>query len=153
RIAERRCKERERKRKRRYRAQLRQKAEQRWARNPRDIDYQALLMALPALKTLALYPRRALDLLIAEHARHGGTRLEFPVTYDAFVNGGVSGRRISGSVAALVKAGVLEVVRRGRGGRGERQSNVYRLPFIDGKRDTSNVTFSTESCPAERDIR
>jgi hypothetical protein len=148
---ERRRKERERKR--RYRAQLRQEAEQRRMHNPRDVDYQALLMALPALRTLSLYQRRALDLLIAVHARHRGTRTEFPVTYDDFAAAGVSRRRISTSLAALVKAGALEVVRRGRGGRGDRQSNIYRLPFIDGKRDIRSVTYSTENCPTARDVR
>jgi hypothetical protein len=90
---------------------------------------------------LSACPRRLLDVLIREHARHRGRRLWVSVTFDQFTRQGLSRKSIAPGIRRLEAAGLI-VVRRGRGGVGAHVASQYRLRFIDGLGDSDGTHFS-----------
>lgn len=138
----------------RYRARLRAKKEQAEAIRPkrRSIDYQGALFDNPNYGVFSLTQRRILDILVQEHARHFGTRVELRLTYNAFVAGGGTRRLIKPALTKLEALDVVSVTW-GLGGRKGRVANRFRLVFIDGRADASVTRFGATSSTDERYAR
>ena len=103
----------------------------------------------PALCSLSINARRALDRLILEHLRHGGTengRLVCP--YSDFESARVSRNLIADALDELSAMGFVQVTR-GRAGDGTPHANRYRLTFT-GSSDGLPATNEWKSVTKEQ---
>ncbi|WP_420414382.1 hypothetical protein [Roseibium sp.] len=98
------------------------------------------MLASPAWQALGITERRVLDRIELEHLSHGGTQNgNLIVTYDDFVQYGVSRKGISKALHVLEELGFLEVKVRGRGANGEaRIASRYRLTAVTGNLEPTN---------------
>jgi hypothetical protein len=110
-------------------------------RRARKIEGQFIARRLamiesPAYQAASLSARRCLDRMEIEHLHHAGKENgKLPVTYEHFVEFGVSRRLIAKSIRELVALGFLEITRHGVAGNAEhRESNLFRLTYLHAER-------------------
>jgi hypothetical protein len=107
-------------------------------RNRLNGQFRAHLIEMlesPAWRVLLLSERRVIDRIEIELARHGGNdNGKLPVTYEDFVEYGVSRRLVAPAMRVVEALGFIRVTEHGRGGNAEyRQPNKFFLTFARGR--------------------
>lgn len=107
------------------------------------------LMESDAMASLNMAARRVLDRLEIEHMQHGGKENgNLPCTYDDFARFGVRRQSVPQAIKALVRAGLVAIEHKGRGGNAEfRQANRYRLTYLSTKGIPSTDEWKRYICP------
>jgi hypothetical protein len=112
------------------------------------------LLESDALASLSKAARRCLDRILLEHLDHAGKENGgLPVTYSDFEAFGVRHASIKAALTELEASGIIECVKRGRGGYGEyRRPSVFRLTFLPTKEGGPTHEWRTFVPQPTRDI-
>jgi hypothetical protein len=99
------------------------------------------MLESPAWKVLSLNGRRVVDRVDIELAHHGGNdNGQLPVTYEDFVEYGVSGKRhVAPAIREAEALGFIRVTEHGRGGNAEyRQPNLFFVTYARARNSHAN---------------
>jgi hypothetical protein len=93
------------------------------------------MLESPAYRALTLSGHKVLARLEIELAHHGGNdNGELPVTYQNFIDFGITRECIAPALREVVALGFVEITRHGRGGNAEfREPNLYRITYAHAR--------------------
>ena len=113
------------------------------------VAHRLELMESDSMASLNMAARRVLDRLEFEHMHHGGKENgNLPCTYEDFARFGVRRQSIPRAIKALVRAGLVVITHKGRGGNAEwRQASPYHFTYIAAKGDPPTDEWKRYVCP------
>jgi hypothetical protein len=93
------------------------------------------MLESPAWRALSLSARRIVDRIEIELAHHGGNdNGKLPVTYEDFVEYGISLRLVAPAMREAEALGFIRITEHGRGGNADhRQPNLFFLTSVNGR--------------------